>query len=68
MIWGAPFEGEIMKNNRMNAGEGNSITSHAHFDFTAGPHPFLENLPYGADIKNRRINTITASPKTRYKE
>jgi hypothetical protein len=49
-----------MKNNSINAGEGNSIIIHAHFDLIEGPHPFLENLPYGADIKKRAKNVITA--------
>jgi hypothetical protein len=36
---------DVMKNNSINAGDGNSIIIHAHFDLIAGPHPFLENLP-----------------------
>ena len=54
---------EIAKKNIINAGEGNSISIHAHFDLIDGPHPFRENLPYGAEMKNSRMKTRIAKLK-----
>ncbi len=33
-----------------------------------GPHPFLRNLPYGAEIKNKGTNIVTAKTKTNTKK
>jgi len=58
MFCGISFFFEIIKKKTISAGEGNSITIQAHFDFITGPHPFLRNLPYGAEIKNKSMKTI----------
>jgi hypothetical protein len=62
------MSGEKIKKRIISAGEGNSIMSHAHLDLTAGPQPFLENLPYGAEIKKSSIKTNTATLNISIKE
>jgi hypothetical protein len=57
------FWGERRKKIIISNGDGASIIIQPHFDLTDGPHPFLRNLPYGAEIKNRRRNTTPAKQK-----
>ena len=56
---------EVRKKSVIRNGDGNSIIIHANFDLIEGPQPFLENLPYGAEIKKSRIKTSTAKLKIR---
>jgi hypothetical protein len=52
-----------MKNNAIRMGEGDSMIIQAHLAFMEWPHPFLWNLPYGADTKKSTMNTNTARLK-----
>ena len=57
-----------MKKKIIRAGAGNSIVIQAHFDGIVGPHPLLENFPYGAETKNRVISTTAENEKMRISE
>jgi hypothetical protein len=59
---------KMTKKKAISKGEGASIRSHAHLDFIVLPHPFLKNLPYGAEIKKRSTKTIIAKLKIRINE
>jgi hypothetical protein len=62
------FISAVIKKMIIRNGDGNSMIIHAHFDFIEWPHPFLENLPYGAEIKKRRIKISNAKLKIRIME
>jgi hypothetical protein len=68
MISGNDLISDVIKNSVIRNGDGNSMIIHASFDLIENPHPFLENLPYGAEIKKSRINTIRAKPNIRITE
>jgi hypothetical protein len=57
-----------MKKYVIKTGDGNSISIHAHLDRMANPQPSLRNLPYGAEIKKRRMKIRSANPNIRIRE
>lgn len=65
---GIDFLFEVMKKSVISAGERNSIIIQAHLALMVRPHPFLRNLPYGAETKKSRIKTIIAKEKIANRE
>jgi hypothetical protein len=65
MISGNDLMSDVIKKSVIRNGEGNSMIIHASFDLIENPHPFLENLPYGAEMKKSRKKTSIAKLKIR---